>query len=79
MHRTEALARLKQRQDDPDVNDLSSYRNIVIAKSYTCLSQMIFDSAFCELYKGYYFVFPEHHEPQIFHKDEYNVVEVERV
>lgn len=52
---------------------------IVVVKGTDEHSFMVFDSAFAQKHEDYYFVFPEHHEPQIFHEDEYHVVQYKRV
>jgi hypothetical protein len=49
--------------------------SIVVAKGIDEHSCMVFDSAFIKKHEDYYFVFPEHHEAQIFHEDEYDVAQ----
>lgn len=46
---------------------------IVIAKPIDDMGLLVFDNAFAQFFDEYYLVFPEHHEPQVFHKDEYDV------
>lgn len=76
MTRAEALAKIKTFQILPSMH--YRFRNTVIAKGIDDMSVMIFDQAFFEKVEDYYFVFPEHHEYQIFHEDEYLVAEYKR-
>jgi hypothetical protein len=75
--RYDAKDKLANFQFSPKMRE--RFRNTVIAKSIDCMSVMIFENAFVEKVEDYYFVFPEHHEKQLFHVDEYYVAEYQRV
>ena len=46
---------------------------IVIARPRDECGIFVFDSASAVKHENYWIVFPEHHEAQVFHEDEYDV------
>lgn len=53
--------------------------HIVVVQGIDLEGMHVFIDAFMQKHGNYYLVFPEHHEPQVFHKDEYYVAEYCRV
>lgn len=52
---------------------------IVIARAIDTIAYHVFESAFFQKHEDYYLVFPEHHEPQVFHEEEYWVVQHQQI
>lgn len=79
MTRDEALERAKLIEKRLMATDFSNH--IVIAKSNDIPDMFFFcfDPAIMHKEEEYYLVFPEHHETQVFHQDEFAVIEYQPV